>query len=179
MLRLTAIRRTKAMGSRFSVTAQFFHLVYELVIRAALPRLTRGSAIMRRVSADDTYRGYYIPRGATVVVNSWYDCRIIRQFWSLISDFRAMLHDERVYSDPGSFRPERFLTDKGELDPDAPDPSPAFGFGRRVCPGMYMAADSVWIACAMILWAFDIEKPVDESGKVMDPIGGYTFGLVW
>lgn len=134
---------------------------------------------MRRVSADDTYRGYYIPRGATVVVNSWYAHRILNQFQSLIRRFRAMLHDENVYLDPGRFKPERFLTDEGELDPDVPDPSPAFGFGRRICPGMYMAADSVWIACAMILWAFDIEKSVDESGRVMDPSGDYTFGLVW
>lgn len=134
---------------------------------------------MRRVSADDTYRGYYIPRGATVVVNSWYAHRILYQFQSLIRCFRAMLHDENLYLDPGRFKPERFLTDEGELDPGVPDPSPAFGFGRRICPGMYMAADSVWIACAMILWAFDIEKSVDESGRVMDPSGDYTFGLVW
>lgn len=90
-----------------------------------------------------------------------------------------MLHDERIYSDPSKFQPERFLTQEGKLNPDVPDPTPAFGFGRRVCPGMYMAADSVWIACAMILWAFDMEKPVDESGRVVDPSGEYTFGLVW
>lgn len=44
---------------------------------------------------------------------------------------RAMLHDENVYgSDALEFKPERFL------DRDSPFPEIAFGFGRRICPGL-------------------------------------------
>ncbi|KAK0500250.1 hypothetical protein EDD18DRAFT_1329355 [Armillaria luteobubalina] len=45
----------------------------------------------RSVKAD-VYRGYYIPVGATVVLNTW-----------------AMLHDENDYPNPLVFDPERFM----------------------------------------------------------------------
>lgn len=42
-----------------------------------------------------------------------------------------MLHDEKYYLDPMSYKPERFIKD-GKIDPDVFDPSQvAFGFGRR------------------------------------------------
>jgi len=43
-----------------------------------------------------------------------------------------MLYDEKVYSEPSTFNPDRFLTKDGNLDPTVQDPSlAAFGFGRR------------------------------------------------
>jgi len=43
-----------------------------------------------------------------------------------------MLHDEEIYPDPSTFRPERFLTEDGKLDLKIRDPTTvAFGFGRR------------------------------------------------
>jgi cytochrome P450 len=42
-----------------------------------------------------------------------------------------MLNDERDYSEPREFRPERFLKN-GKLDSSVRDPMDiAFGFGRR------------------------------------------------
>lgn len=44
---------------------------------------------------------------------------------------RAILHDERVFKDPGEFIPERYLKN-GQLDPSVRQPEvSAFGFGRR------------------------------------------------
>ena len=46
------------------------------------------------------------------------------------------MRDPEVYSDPETFRPERFIRD-GLLDPSVRDPSVfAFGFGRRFVPGL-------------------------------------------
>ena len=43
-----------------------------------------------------------------------------------------MSRDETRYPEPEIFKPERFLTADGKLDPDANDPySFVFGFGRR------------------------------------------------
>ena len=44
---------------------------------------------------------------------------------------RAIFYDEKVYSEPEIFNPDRFMKD-GKLDPDVFDPTiVAFGFGRR------------------------------------------------
>ena len=40
-----------------------------------------------------------------------------------------MTHDESLYPDPHTFKPERFLDRKGELNSD--DRVLAYGFGRR------------------------------------------------
>lgn len=47
---------------------------------------------------------------------------------------RAILHDESVYGpDVQAFKPERFLNTKIQF------PEEVFGFGRRICPGVWMA----------------------------------------
>ena len=51
------------------------------------------------------------------------------------------------------------------------DPSLAF-----VGPGLNVAQTSLWIACAMSLAVFDIEKYVDESGNVVEPKIHYSDG---
>jgi len=54
----------------------------------------------------------------------------LNTFVSLV--YRSMLHDEEVYTDLSIFRPERFLTKDGKLNPNILDPATiAFGFGRR------------------------------------------------
>ena len=45
---------------------------------------------------------------------------------------RAMLHDENMYPDSFSFKPERFIGSNGKLNPAVKDPETViFGFGRR------------------------------------------------
>ncbi|KAF7164917.1 hypothetical protein CNMCM5623_009317 [Aspergillus felis] len=90
---------------------------------------------------DSNYMGYRIPSDALVIANLW-----------------ALNMDPEVYTDPETFRPERWLG-----NPELPDP-PAFGFGRRVCPGELFGKNSLFIAFAQILWAFDILPP-DEGAS--------------
>lgn len=40
----------------------------------------------------------------------------------------------------------------------------------RICPGRFMALDSLWIAFASILTAFEISKPTDSEGEVIEPV---------
>ena len=54
-----------------------------------------------------------------------------------LRSLRLILHDEKAYPDPMSFRPERFLKSDGSINPEVQDPSVAcYGFGRRCanCP---------------------------------------------
>ncbi|KAI0066963.1 cytochrome P450 [Artomyces pyxidatus] len=106
-------------------------------------------AVPHRAVADDQYKGYHIPAGATVMGNTW-----------------AILHNEEVFPDPERFRPERFI--ENERLPDPAD-SGVFGFGRRACAGKGMALDTIWIAIASVLAVYDISKAVDERGNIITP----------
>ncbi|KAG2076144.1 hypothetical protein BDR04DRAFT_1089986 [Suillus decipiens] len=44
-----------------------------------------------------------------------------------------------------------------------------FGFGRRVCPGLHLANNSLYITLALILWSFRIAQRLDA------PINTHAF----
>ncbi|KAF7369886.1 Cytochrome p450 [Mycena sanguinolenta] len=118
--------------------------------------------IVHAVTENDIYKGYHIPAGAAVIGNAW-----------------AILHDETTYGPrTDQFIPERWLTDEGKINRQMRDPSAAFGFGRRICPGRDMAQWSIWIAIASILAVYNISKRLDEKGIPIEPSGEYTSGMV-
>ncbi|TFK62152.1 cytochrome P450 [Pluteus cervinus] len=92
------------------------------------------------------YKGYCIPPGTVIISNIW-----------------AMTRNEALYPDAEAFRPERFLNPDGTLNND--ERVLAYGFGRRVCAGKYLAAEAVWLAMACITAAFHIGKPKDGKGN--------------
>ncbi|KAG8918377.1 hypothetical protein FRC00_012552, partial [Tulasnella sp. 408] len=106
-----------------------------------------GSGVTHVPIHDDTYRGYFIPKGTNVIPNVWY-----------------MSRDPAYYTNASDFNPERFLIvdekassirfNKATLDPC----EYVFGFGRRICPGLDMTVQELWIAMAFVLWAFEIKK---------------------
>ncbi|KAJ6461194.1 cytochrome P450 [Mycena vitilis] len=130
-------------------------------------------AIPHSVSVEDEYRGYRIPVGSIVIGNVWYLLVLLSDDDSLIPEPRAICHDELVYPEPFSFKPERFLSGNTS-DPDA-----VFGFGRRqgICPGKHMAVASIWIAIVSMLAVFDITKAVGEDGEMIEPTHEYSAGL--
>ncbi|KAI0309345.1 cytochrome P450 [Amylostereum chailletii] len=95
---------------------------------------------MPHVSAeDDVYKGYFIPKGTVITWNAW-----------------AFMNDPSTYPEPDKVRPERFLTASGQLDTSVQGPDAVFGFGKRICPGRFMAHDSMWYTSVCILSVFDI-----------------------
>lgn len=59
---------------------------------------------------------------------------------------RMMMRDPAVFPDGDAFKPERFLN---VTDPRLQTYKfGVFGFGRRICPGMYVALQSLYIAMA-------------------------------
>ncbi|TFY58370.1 hypothetical protein EVG20_g8174 [Dentipellis fragilis] len=105
--------------------------------------------VAHAVTRDDYYNGYYIPAGSTV--------------WGCIY---SMAKDERIFPQAEKFRPERFLE---TTDPRLVDFTLPFGFGRRFCPGMHVALQSVYIIIVRILWAFDVVPAVDAAGQPVLP----------
>lgn len=114
-------------------------------------------------SRDDVVFGYRIPKGTTVIANVWH-----------------MYHSEADYDKPDEFDPERFLRHPLGLRIEAqeaqkpadridvsfpPRLSYIFGFGRRICPGMDSARQSLMLGLAKVIWAFEILPP---EGKEID-----------
>jgi cytochrome P450 len=114
------------------------------------------TGVPHRVMEDNIYDGYLIPKGALVITNIW-----------------QMSHDPNVYSDPFSFKPERFLGSQREQDPR----DVCFGFGRRICPGRDLAEASLFIASAMSLAVFDVTKRTVDGG-VIEPKQEQTTGTI-
>ncbi|KAJ5172109.1 hypothetical protein N7492_004702 [Penicillium capsulatum] len=97
-------------------------------------------------SAEDTFMGYRIPEGATIVATYW-----------------PLDLDEETFHDPFEFRPERWIVG-GDL------PFSPFGFGRRACPAQNLARNSLNIVIARILWAFQIGSVCENGHKAkVDP----------
>ena len=92
--------------------------------------------------------------------------------------FRAILRDEEMYPDPERFDPERWLKD-GKLNPDIREPDASFGGGRRLCPGRFMAHETMWITMACLLASFDFKKAKDEHGRVIEPKEELICGVLW
>ncbi|KAL1661014.1 cytochrome P450 [Schizophyllum commune] len=112
-----------------------------------------------RVTEDDVYEGYLIPKGSLIMPVLW-----------------SMLHDERTYRHPMEFWPDRFLATEGR--PPEKDPRTiCFGFGRRICPGRELADISLFLACASILSVFEIRKWKDGDVEVA-PVEGQTSGSI-
>ncbi|KAJ7714913.1 cytochrome P450 [Mycena metata] len=112
------------------------------------------------LEVEDMYRGYRIPAKSIILANIW-----------------AISHDERMYPDHDDFKPERFLD--GKLDDPSRNAQPAFGFGRRICPGRHMATSSIWITVVSILAMFDITKEIGEDGQPIEPSYEYGGGLIF
>ncbi|KAF9479259.1 cytochrome P450 [Pholiota conissans] len=108
---------------------------------------------------DDVYKGYYIPKGATVISNIW-----------------AVNHDPVKYPNPEKFNPDRYFNENGELNDD--EVVTSFGFGRRICPGRHLASASAWLAIATVLQNFDISKKRDALGNEIPISGEYCDGLI-
>ncbi|KAJ7772816.1 cytochrome P450 [Mycena olivaceomarginata] len=102
--------------------------------------------------ATEEYNGYIIPKGTTIFVN--------------IS----------LFDNPEEFIPQRYLLSENGTKPgvDGSDLKPTFpfGFGRRICPGMYLAQNSINLNVMNLLWAFDFKSDIDTNG---DPIPVDTF----
>jgi cytochrome P450 len=92
---------------------------------------------------------------------------------------RSILHHPDDYPEPNQFKPERYLTPEGTLDPSVRDPRTAcYGFGRRVCPGRFIADSTLFASIATLLATVDIVRVRDADGAEIVPEVEVTSGLV-
>ncbi|CAJ0547332.1 Ff.00g040860.m01.CDS01 [Fusarium sp. VM40] len=106
---------------------------------------------------DIYYKDFVIPKGASFLPATWW-----------------FLHDPAIYRDPSSFDPDRYLEPRNEPHPNFA----SFGFGRRVCPGRFLAEESLFISISRLLASFDIKKAVDGRGNEIEPEISVTPGMI-
>ncbi|KAL4797741.1 cytochrome P450 [Aspergillus venezuelensis] len=122
--------------------------------------------IPHRLTQDDSYMGYHIPAGSFIHGNQW-----------------AIHRDETLYPDPESFNPARFLESEYATYKEPLETYPnikrfsAFGFGRRICPGLETAERSLFIQILLLAWTCRIGKRVGADGEEIHiPWFDYTTG---
>jgi len=103
-------------------------LRYYTVLRLALPRAS---------IKDITYEGVRIPAGTVYFLNAW-----------------ACNMDDAVWTDPETFRPERWLE-----QPDAP--LFTYGLGYRMCAGSLLANREMYLIFMRMLNSFKIGRADD------------------
>ncbi|KAF2493596.1 putative O-methylsterigmatocystin oxidoreductase [Lophium mytilinum] len=104
-------------------------------------------------TADVVYKDLFIPKD------------------TIIALVMSVVHFDDRYEEPYAFRPERYMdhTLRAGAYAAMPDPSQrdhfGFGAGRRICPGMHLAENSVFITMAKILWAFEVRPALGPDRK--------------
>lgn len=87
-----------------------------------------------------------------------------------------MLHDPDIYPDPFAFNPDRHIA-TAEREAQRDPRTICFGYGRRICPGMYLAEASLFSLVVNALAVFDISKTV-ENGVEITPVHRNTSGII-
>ncbi|KAI9438802.1 cytochrome P450 [Lactarius indigo] len=126
-------------------------------IRAMVKEALRWSSapfgVPHASSADDWYEGMFIPKGTVILPN-----------------MRVINFDTAVFgADSASFNPARYLDEKGQvkaLMEGREEGHVTFGYGRRVCPGKYVAEGTLGIDFAMLLWALRFVRPEGAEGEL-------------
>jgi len=125
------------------------HLPYIEAICKELMRwlMVAPIGVSHSLRKDDVYKGFFIPKGATMTANAW-----------------AILHDPEAYPEPDNFKPERFLNEDGTVRDD-PMLSLVFGIGKRICPGRHLVEATIFTVTSSILSVFNVTKAKDENGN--------------
>jgi cytochrome P450 len=119
------------------------------------------------VTEDDEYKGYFIPKDTLVLPAQW-----------------ALLHDPDMYPNPEQFMPERYLdrspsSSTWSIRTDIRDPRDfCFGFGRRICPGIHIAEQSLSAMVATVLHTLSVDRSKDVNGNEIVPQPDAGSGLI-
>ncbi|KAI9264479.1 cytochrome P450 [Sporodiniella umbellata] len=105
-----------------------------------------------KTSKDVIVHNYLIPKGSLVSVN-----------------IHTLHHDPQLYKEPEDFDPERFINDSRSLHAISHGPIDsrnhyAFGWGRRICPGIYLIEAQLFYIVFKVVSTFTI-KPILLNSK--------------
>ena len=140
-------------GPRFTDLPQLPHV--RAIIKEVLRlRPVPVFGIKHFTDAPVTYKQHSIPAGTVLLANP------------------TTIHfDPSRWDSPFAFKPARYLGyDRSAADYAAAGDVSArdhfsFGAGRRICPGARLAENTLELAVASLLWAFEIRPPLEGEGE--------------
>ncbi|KAH8981861.1 cytochrome P450 [Lactarius akahatsu] len=102
---------------------------------------------------DDWYEGMFIPKGTVCLQN-----------------MRTLNFNTEVFgSNAMDFDPARYLDEKGQVKAmmaGREEGHMSFGFGRRMCPGRFVAEGTLGIDIATLLWVMRLERGEGAQGEL-------------
>ncbi|KAF1949069.1 cytochrome P450 [Byssothecium circinans] len=104
-------------------------------------------------TAPIRYKNHLIPAGSVVSIYQY-----------------AIHYSPTLFPSPDTFNPDRYLgyTEKSGVYAAGPMEERDhwnFGSGRRICTGLHLAENSMFVVLAKLIWAFDVLPPLDGEGK--------------
>lgn len=114
-----------------------------------------ASGMQRQAGGDVRYKDTIIPKGTMLLAN-----------------INSLHWDEEKFKDPFTFRPERYLshTQRSSFYNNNGNSAArdhfAFGAGRRVCPGVHLAENGLFLAVANLIWAYEFRPPVVNGKEI-------------
>ncbi|KAJ0332138.1 hypothetical protein COL5a_001841 [Colletotrichum fioriniae] len=109
----------------------------QAVINEGLRLYAPGSQGFPRLSPGMKVGDIYVPAGAEVFTHAW-----------------TLTHSEEYFSDPKSFKPERWLDAESA---DVREASQPFSMGPRGCLGQNFAYMEINLILAKMLWKYELE----------------------
>lgn len=111
--------------------------------------------VPHRNQEECTIKGYKIPKGCDILVNSW-----------------DIHHDPKLWKDPEQFRPERFLSQNGEAV--KPEYFMPFSLGKRQCLGESLARVELYLYATSMLQRFTF-KEAEGTISSLEERPGFTY----
>ncbi|KAK4881097.1 hypothetical protein RN001_004416 [Aquatica leii] len=130
----------------------------EAVIREVMrmdPVLPLG--VPRRTLVNTTLQGHFIPKDTIVIANLY-----------------CANHDPKIWNDPNTFKPERFLDNNGHLLKK--DLSIQFGGGKRLCVGETFSRHAMFLLLSGLLQNFTF-KPTDDTPDPNNKQFGFIYSI--
>lgn len=127
-------------------------------------------------TAPVVYKGIHIPANSVICLQQY-----------------SIHYDPSLFPDPHRFNPDRYLAHPLGSGHYAGGPASArdhwsFGAGRRICSGVHLAENSMFIVLAKLIWAFEMLPPrgegdgdevVDTGDGAFDAEGAMTTAKVY
>ena len=135
-------------------------------IRAVIKEILRmcpvsTSGLRHSASTDVQYAGTTFPKDTILVAN-----------------VNALHWDPNRFEDPFVFKPERYLNHPqrsayyaNQADVEARDHF-TFGMGRRVCPGIHIGENGLFLAVSNLIWAYQFKPPIGPDGNEQEMLIG-------